>query len=262
MKKVLTIAAMFAVFTMVAETANAQTYSNTYYGQEGTDKDGYSPLNAKEHAPAGTIAELSTSNWKAQWGSSSYAAIYSWDGDAWLETQNEGDGSIDIEVDIEMFWSETIANNKIYFHIGNPFTATAADKQAVVDGTYACNHPCYIGISFDGTSKDDSSFDLATGTVLGGMVGTTDIGGRDVSTNSFDVSFLCKTSNNGAYVPPTSFGAGSHDTQQSVLWWSPTATGITEGTGTFRYLVQIHPDAGQADGNYHLDPIIVKAPAL
>jgi hypothetical protein len=265
MKKLIALAIVVAVVGLFTLPANAATYSNTAYGQEGTIKDGYSAINAAGQGPGGpgAIAADSITNWKWQTGSGSWSGIYSWDGDAWLEIASSGDSEIDVECDIEMYWSETTANNKIYFHIGNPFTATDADKIAIVNGTYATNHPMYVGISFDGTNKVEADMELATGIVKGGMVGTIDIGGRDISAQSFDIMFLCRL-NGGAYLTPTSFGSGSHGTQLSTLWWSPTATGMMTalGNGTMDFLVKILPAASQADGNYHLDPVIVTAPVL
>jgi len=261
MKKVLALVIVVAVVGLFTQPAMA-AYANTAYGQEGTTADGYQAIDASGQGPAGDITDNYT-NWKYQTGAGSYSGIYSWDGDAWLDITETGDSIIDVECDIEMYWSETTANNKIYFHIGNPFTATTADKTAIVNGTYATNHPMYVGISFDGTTKVEADFDLATGIVSGGMVGTVDIGGRDISTESFDIMFLCRL-NGGSYLVPTSFGAGSHGTQPACLWWDPTTTGMTTalGNGTMDFLVKVLPANSQPDGNYHLDPVIVKAPTL
>ena len=266
MRKVLALAIVVAVVGLFTLPANA-AYDNTAYGQEGTGSDGYAPIDASGKGPMSDVTDNYT-NWKYQTGAGSYSGIYSWDGDAWLDITETGDSVIDVECDIEMYWSETTENNKIYFHIGNPFTATTTNKTAVVNGTYATNHPMYVGISFDGTSKDENSFQGDgsggyTGVVLGGMVGTVDIGGRDISTENFDIQFLARL-NGGAWLAPTSFGDGSHGTQHKVLWWSPTATGMLTalGNGTMDFRVRILPPASQPDGNYHLDPVIVKAPVL
>ncbi|NIA15247.1 MAG: hypothetical protein GWP08_14350 [Nitrospiraceae bacterium] len=256
---------MIALLALMAVPAVAQTWSNTLYGQEGTASDGFAGIDASGTGPGGSpsVPADNLTNWNSQGGSGSWSGIYSWDTDAWQEEASSGDASILVECDIEMYWSETTANNEIYFHLGNPFTATTSDKTAVVDGTYATNHPMYIGISFDNTSKDVSDFVIATGTVLNGMVGSVDIGGRDISAESFDIQFMARL-NSGAWLFPTSFGAGSHGTQQSVLWWSPTVTGMGTalGSGTMDWLVRILPTAAQPDGNYHLDPVIVSAPVL
>lgn len=245
-------------------TAGAQTWSNTLYNQEGTASDGYSGINAAGQGPAGNESDNYT-NWKYQTGSGSWSGVYSWDTDAWLEAASDGDSSVEVEADIEMYWSETIANNKIYFHLGNPFTATAAQKTAVVTGTYATNNLMYIGISFDGTGKTDADFETdggsLTGRVLGGMVGSVDIGGRDISDQSFDIRFLANC-NGGAWTTPSNFGSGAHGTVPATLWWNPVALGQTLGTGTLSYQVRIEPPASQPDGNYHLDPLLVTAPVL
>jgi len=262
MKKVLALAIVVAVVGLFTLPAMAADHVNTAYGQEGTAADGYSAINAAGKGPAGNATDNYT-NWKYQTGAGSWSGVYSWDGDAWLEIATSGNSDIKVECDIEMYWSETTANNEIYFHIGNPFTATDGDKTAIVTGTYATNHPMYVGISFDGTSKVAADFELATGIVKGGMVGTTDIGGRSIVPAEFDVMFLCQL-NGGGYVTPTSFGDGAHGTEPACLWWSPTVTGMMTalGNGTMDFLVKILPAASQADGNYKLDPVIVKAPVL
>ena len=254
-----------AVIGMCTMSVSAQSYSNTLYGQEGTASDGYGTIDASGQGPAGDASDNYT-NWKYQYGSGSWSGVYSWDGDAWLTEAESGDSQIDVECDIELYWAETIENNKIYFHIGNPFTATTTDKTAYVDGTYAANHLEYVGISFDNTSKEESDFEGDgsggyTGVVLDGMVGTIDNHNTDISSESFDIRFQLSM-NGGAYIPPTSFGAGAHNTIPSSLWWSPTATGMTLGTGTMSWQVRIYPGADQADGNYNLDPVMVVAPVL
>ena len=268
MRKVIFTFAVLVMVSLIAMPIGAQTYSNTYYGQEGTASDGYAAINAAGLGPKGDVTDNYT-NWKAQWGSAAYSAIYSWDGDAWLVITDTGDASIEVECDIEMYWSETIANNKVYFHIGNPFTATTSDKRAVVNGTYATNHPMWWGISFDGTSKSETDFEKDTGgnytgKILGGMVGTVDIGGRDISAESFDISFLSRI-NGGAWGAPDSYGDGAHSTIHDTLWWDPVTDPVhvmTLGNGTFDYLIEIHPGAAQPDGNYHLDPVLTRAPML
>jgi len=259
MKKVLAFLVVVAVVGLFTLPANA-AYDNTAYGQEGGGSDGYGAIDATGEGPEGDVTDNYT-NWKWQSGSGSYSAIYSWDTDAWLVINDSNSSSIKVECDIEMYWSETTVNNEIYFHIGNPFTATTADKTAIVNGTYATNHPMYVGISFASTDKEDTDFELATGIVSDGMVGTVNIAGQSIATEKFDIMFLLSF-NGGAYEVPTSFGNGSHDTQTSVLWWDTMKTLNLTGTGTMNFLVRVLPPAGQADGNYHLDPVIVKAPML
>ena len=265
MKKVLALAIVVAVVGLFTMPAMAQTYSNTLYGQEGTVDDGGPTINASGQGPASDDSDNYT-NWKYQYGSASWSAVYSWDGDAWLEITNEGDAQIEVECDIEMYWSDTIANNKIYFHIGNPFSATAANKTAYVTGTYAGNHLMWLGISFDNTSKVEADFETGgatgyTGRVLGGMVGTIDNHGTDISAENFDIVFLMNC-NGGAYVGPGNFGFGAHNTIPSTLWWDPMDVGQTVGAGTMAWQVMIEPLTSQADGNYVLDPVVVAAPQL
>jgi hypothetical protein len=268
MKKYIVLFAAVALVAFMVMPLQAQTYSNTLYGQEGGGgayPDGYTGINAAGQGPANDASDNYT-NWKYQYGSGSSSAVYSWDSDAWLEFENTGDSQIDVECDIELYWSESIENNKIYFHIGNPFTATNADKTAYVNGTYASNHLEWVGISFDNTTKEEEDFETGgttgyTGVVLGGMVGSIGNHNNDISSESFDIRFLLST-NGGAYITPGNFGEGAHNTIPSTLWWSPIDTGQTLGTGTLSYQVRIFPDPGQQDGNYNLDPVIVAAPSL
>ena len=143
---------------------------------------------------------------------------------------------------------------------------TAADKTAYVTGTYAGNNGMYLGISFDNTSKVVADFETGgptgyTGRVFGGMVGTVDNGGRDISAENFDILFLMECNGN-PYTTPCNFGVGAHATILSTLWWHPTDLGQTIGTGTMSWKVMIEPAAWQPDGNYVLDPVIVAAPEL
>jgi len=266
MKKVIALAIVVVVvglFTLPAMAAGE--YANTLYGQEGTDADGGTTIDASGHGPASDDSDNYT-NWKYQYGSGSWSAVYSWDGDAWLVITDEGDAQIEVECDIEMYWSDTIANNKIYFHIGNPFSATATDKTAYVTGTYAGNHLMWLGISFDNTSKMETDFETGpptgyTGRVLGGMVGTVDNHNQNISAESFDIVFLMSCNGN-PYVGPGNFGFGAHNTIPSALWWDPTDVGQTVGAGTMAWKVTIEPTTSQADGNYVLDPVVVAAPQL
>jgi hypothetical protein len=265
MKKLIVFVVAAVVVGLLTLPAMAQ-YSNTLYGQEGTGADGGTAIDASNHGPSSDVTDNYT-NWKWQTGAGSWSGVYSWDGDAWLEIASDGDEQIDVECDIELFWSETIENNKIYFHVGNPSTLTTPDKTAYVNGTYAGNHPEYVGISFNGTSKGVDDFETGgptgyTGKVLGGMVGTIDNHGTDISDKSFDIQFLLSL-NGGAYVSPSTFGAGAHETIPATLWWHPADTGmLTALAGTMSWQVRIFPTAIQADGNYVLDPVIVVAPEL
>ena len=271
MRKAIALIAILGLLAMYAMPALAQpTYSNTLYGQEGggsTYPDGVPEIDASGQGPAGNATDNVT-NWKWQdpAAGGTWSGVYSWDTDAWCEEDSSGDSTIIVECDIELYWAETYSGNEIYFHLGSPFTATTLQKTAYVNGTYACNHLEYVGISFNGTSKVDADFELGgptglTGRVLGGMVGTIDNHNQDISGESFDILFLCRCDAN-PYVGPCIFGAGAHSTIPATLWWHPNDIGMSLGTGTVDWLVRIEPPAAQADGNYELDPEIVTAPEL
>ena len=110
-----------------------------------------------------------------------------------MEESSTGDMDVDIECDIELYYTEEISNNKVYFHIGDPFNAIAADKIAYIDGSFSTNNGMYLGINFTGTGKDESSFEKDgggnyTGVITDGMVSDRD--SWRPQTNSFDVEIL------------------------------------------------------------------------
>jgi hypothetical protein len=259
MRRFLTIAgALVLCLALAAGTVSAQ--SNTLYGQEGTAADGYGTIDASGE---GAATNPNSTNWKYQYGSGSWSGVYSWDGDAWVEEVSTGDENLDVECDIEMYASTTTEDNKIYFHLGNPYEATVAEKTALVSGTMRSNNGQYLGISFYGTSKDEDSFEEDgggnyTGRIFDAMVGTVDIGGRDISSEAFDIVITMDNGTGGGYQPPVTYGAGAHETEPDCLWWAAM------GPGSFNltWKIVIEPATHQPDGNYNLDPLMVVAPAL
>lgn len=266
MKSIWTILTVVAVGAFLSVPAMGQSTTGTLYDQEGTSADGYVTINAYGHSPDPNTA--STSNWKYQYGSGSYTGVYKASG--WLDVSETGDSKIDIECDIEMFYTETFSNNKIYFHIGDPWAATSADKTAIVDGTFTANNGMYIGISFDGTTKtaDDMLKDGSgnyTGEVAGAMVGTKDVLGRDISSQSFNAKFTLSWSNDSGATwspdtAPVSYGTGASGTVLNTLWWLVNSG--QKGAYLLKYKVEMLMPADQADGNYRFDPAIVAAPVL
>jgi len=261
MRNALSILALLAIAGWICGAASAQ--SESLYEQEGSATDGYPTIDATGQGPADP-GTANTTNWKYQYGSGSYSAIYGSSG--WVEnTEVEtGDSVIDIECDIELYYSETFSNNKIYFHIGDPFGATTDDKTAYVDGTITYNNGMYIGISFDGTSKTEADMlkdgDDFTGEVQDAMVGTTDAWGRDISDQAFNVKFSLSWDAGATYHAPVSYGDGSHNTIHDTLWWLVDEGNI--GSYTLKYKIELLMDEYQPDGTYHLDPAIVAAPVL
>jgi len=258
MRKVLALLAMLAIVGLVSVPAAAQL--NTLYGQEGTAADGYTAIDASGQGPA---TNPNSTNWKYQYGSGAWSGVYSWDTNAWVETTGDAeDPHLEIECDIEMFCSQTYAGNKIYFHIGNLYSATADDLTAHMTGTATYNNGQWLGICFDGTSKVEGDFDLATGRITDAMIGTVDIGGRDISAEAFDVTITLSYSGTGSATDqvPDTFGEGAHGTIEKTLWW--LVNGGAPGSYNLDWKIQLHPDEHQPDGNYHLDPVIVAAPVL
>ena len=263
MKTLFTAIAMFAIAALISFPASAQTYSNTLYGQEGDlAKDGYLPIDASGQGPAKDDSDNYT-NWKYQYGSGSWSGVYSWDGDAWCTEAETGDEKLDIECDIELYVATTTTNNKIYFHLGNPFSAGPGAKTAHVDGTFVGNHGCWIGISFAETDKVEADFekvgDNYTGRILGGMVGTVDLAGNDISTEAFDLVITMRT-DGGSFDPPDHYGDGAHSTITDSLWW--LVNNKLPGSYNLTWKIVLEPPVHQVDGNYNLDPEVVIAPTL
>ena len=267
MKTYLTILGIVAVATFASGQALGQaTEDGTLYDQEGTSADGYSTIDAFGDAP-GTVTNPQTENWKYQYGGGSYSGVYK-GANGWLDISDVGDSTIDIECDIEMYYEETFDSNKIYFHIGNPFTATEADKTAIVNGQFKSNNGMYIGISFDETGKspDDMLQDGGeyTGEVQDAMVGTIDVLGRDISAESFNAKFSLSWSADGTNwsddETPVTFGTGTSGTELNVLWWLVNEG--QKGEYQVKYKIEMLPAPDQADGNYVFDPEIVASPVL
>jgi len=265
MRSTWTILTLVAVVAFLCVPAMGQDATGTLYDQEGTDADGYSTINATGQGPSGDAA--STTNWKYQYGGGSYTGIYKGTG-GWLDVSTDGDSTIDIECDIEMFYTETFASNKIYFHIGDPFNASEADKTAIVTGTFTSNNGQYIGISFNGTGKTEADMvkDGAnyTGEVTNAMVGTVDVLGRSMSDQKFPAKFTLQWTKIGGtpsgFQPPVTFGTGTSGTELNVLWWLVDGGG--KGSYNMEYKVELLAPADQADGNYSFDPAIVASPIL
>ena len=127
---------------------------------------------------------------------------------------------LDVEADVEMYFTQTVSNNKIYFHIGNVYSATNADKTAYVSGSFASNNGQDIGISFLGQNKDESNFQkdsggAYTGVILNGMHSANDTWREQ--DNNMDLQILLNYGN--GWEAPVNYGDGAHDTVTDTLWW-------------------------------------------
>ena len=251
MRKTWTSGAVAAVSAFLCSPVLGQDATGSLYDQEGTTADGYGTIDATGQGPAGDAG--STSNWKYQYGSGAYTGIYKASG--WMDVSDTGDSTIDIECDIEMFYTETFSGNKVYFHIGDPFAASAADKTAVVDGTFVANNGMYIGISFDGTSKTEADMLMDggnyTGEVANALVGTVDVLGRDISAEKFNAKFSLDWSNDAGATwsgpqAPVSFGTGASGTILNTLWW--LVNNGDKGSYQLKYNIELLMPADQADG--------------
>jgi hypothetical protein len=264
MKRTMQTLALLGLAALLCSVASAQDLNGTLWDQEGTTADGYDGVDGS----LDSSSHDSTQNWVYQYGSGSWTGIYRKDG--WTGETSTGDSTIDIECDIEMFYTETFENNKIYFHIGNPTTATEADKTALVTGSFTSNNGQYIGISFDGTAKtaDDMLKDGGgdyTGEVQNAMVLKKDVLGRvpgpgSIAPAAFNARFSLSWDNGMNFHPPVTFGTGASGTILNTLWWLVDGGG--KGSYNLQYKVELLFDAVQDDGTYGFDPAIVAAPVL
>lgn len=255
MNKALFIVAILALFPWAA----LATPGTLYQQEGGTNDQDPVEVDGAGHGPTGTDADNWT-NWKYQYGSGSYSAVYAGDNGEMVAEQT-GDMALDVEADVEMYITQTIANNKIYFHLGNVYSATENDKTAIVEGTLTSNNGQYIGISFAGQGKDASNFEQIggayTGKILGGMQSDHDT--WRAQNNQMDLLMLMNV-DGGPWQVPVNYGDGSHGTIHDTLWW--LVNGGAPGTYQTNWLVRLLPTTHQPDGDYYLDPVIVSAPVL
>ena len=264
MKKVLAFAVATAICAALPALA-VQDAGGTLYEQEGTLNDGYLTIDATNQGPAHPADSDNWTNWKYQYGGGTWTGVYRKDG--WLEVagSSSGDSEIDIECDIEMYYTEEFSNNKIYFHLGNIYTATQNDKTADVDGQFTSNNGMYIGICFENTSKNpvDMLQDLAgnyTGEIVDAMVGTIDVLGRDITSEAFNVKILMSWDNGVTFHAPDTFGTGASNTIFETLWW--LIDNGNAGNYPVKWRIELLPEQHQPDGNYHFDPGVVATPLL
>lgn len=261
MRNTLIIIGMLAIVGLVSVPAAAQDENGTLYDQEGTGADGYGTIDATGQGPGGDAS--STTNWKYQYGSGSWSGVYRKDG--WLEVSTLGDSQIDIECDIEMFYTESFVDNKIYVHLGDPFNATDAQKTAYVTGNFTANNGMYLGTCFTGTSKTevdmlkDGEGDY-TGEIQDAMVGSVDVLGRDISAQAFNIKMAMTWDGGATWNTPVAYGDGASGTVHDTLWW--LVNNGDAGSYDLQWKIELKPSADQPDGNYNLDPALVAAPAL
>ena len=264
MKKLFIAIAMCAIVALISLPASAAngwsgapgSSAGTLYQQEGNSGDGPAPIDASNRGPGGSTATGADSmtNWQYQYGDLSwYRGVYTAT-TGWLEESSDGDMSLEIECDIEMYIYEWIQNHKIYFHIGNPFTATTSDKTAYVQLGFASNNGMYIGFSFD----SEKTFDPVDGKLVGAMKSERTM--YKAQDESFDLLLEMSEDGGTTYRKADSYGEGAHGTITDTIWWK-----INSGApGTYNLLcrVRLLIDEYQPDGDYYLDPVLVTTPAL
>jgi len=265
MKKLFTAIAVVAIMALISLSASAANTWSVYpaesattdgslYEQEGTDADGPSPIDA-----SGQGGNNHT-NWKYQYGTYSATGIYR-GGLAWEWDSITGDNDLEVECDIEMYLHEEISGHKIYFHIGNLYTATPDDKRAIVDGSFTSNNGQYIGLQFPMTDKTPDDFHLA-GDANEGVIDDAMVSERDTwrtQDNSFGIKMMLREAG-GIWRAADDFGEGSHSTEINTLFW--LINNGDPGSYSYQWKIELLPDTDQPDGDYYLDPEIVMAPVL
>ena len=250
MKRLMTI---FTVLVFCLALGIGTGLAGTLYDQEGGTNDQDSvEVDGAGSAPNGANA---ASNWIYQYGSGSWSGLYA-AGDGWETITSEGDMNLEVEADVEMYFTQSVSDNKIYYHIGNIYEADNSDLIAYVDGSFTSNNGQYIGISFQGTDKTSEDFDYNTGVISGGMQSDHDTW-RDQD-NQMDIQILLNTGS--GWDPPVDYGDGAHNTVTDTLWWL-----VNEGNpGSYNYQwrIKLLPSTDQADGDYYLDPQVVATPVL
>ena len=230
-----------------------------YQQEEGTNDADPVEVDAAGHGPTGNLSDNWT-NWIYQYGSGTWSGVYAAD-DGWLTADETGDSVLEIEADVEMYYTESIANNKIYFHIGNIYTATSADLTAYVQGTFSTNNGQYIGISFTGMNKDESNFEKDGGGAFTGKIFDALQSDHDTwrtQDNQMDMEILMNWGT--GWQVPVAYGDGAHSTIHDTLWW--LVAGGAPGTYSYQWRIRLLPESNQPDGDYYLDPTIVASPVL
>ncbi|NQU43540.1 hypothetical protein HQ520_09650 [bacterium] len=254
MKKMIALIAMVALMALIALPAMA----GTLYEQEEDPVLDNDPVEVNA-AGVNAAADANWTNWKHQYGSGSWSGVYAASA-GWVTADESGDMDLAVEADVEMYFTQSVSNNKIYFHLGNIYAASSADKIAYVDGSFTTNNGQYIGISFLGTGKAEADFEniggAYTGKVLGGMQSDHDT--WRTQDNEMDVEILL---NAGAgWEVPVNYGDGAHSTITDTLWW--LVNGGAPGSYNYQWRVKLLPTADQPDGDYYLDPVVVAAPIM
>jgi len=258
MKRLFVLMAVFALIALISSMTYAAP--GTLYMQEGTSNDGPASINAAGEGPGGTAANWT--NWKYQYGSGWYRGVYAADTYGWLDEGSDGNMDLEIEADIEMYIYEAISGNKVYFHIGNPYTAGDGDKTAYVYGSFSSNNGMYIGLTFDGT-KTAANFEKVgsafTGKILHAMKSDRDT--WRTQNFDFDIEMMLTDDGGTTWYPPVAYDVGSHGTIPMSLWWRPASFELP-GAHNYAWRIKLLIDADQPDGDYHLDPAIVAVPEL
>ena len=185
--------------------------------------------------------------YSVQWGGGSYSGIYAAtpSGETGWQTVSEtGDMNVDAWCDIEMYLTETIANQKVYFHIADNTT----QMTAYISGSFSSCNGMWMGIA------------VPAGSDMTLFTGSKDVLDRDISDKSFPCEWgLTDQGDWGTYRTADSVGYGDNNSVEA-MWWLINSG--ASGYQDYQWKLTILPAAYQADGHYHLDPAVTIMPAL
>jgi len=168
-------------------------------------------------------------------------------------------------LELQVYTAYTLEGGKCYFHLGNIYSAGEEDLTIHPAGSFTSNAPVYVGLNLSAMPNIDSgSFETGgggglTGRIFGGMIGTIDIAGRDISDESMDLRILLSWDGE-PHKPPEYYGYSPDGNVPDTLWW--LVSDGEPGTYTLDWEIRLLPEPDQADGNYYLESEIVVAPVL
>ncbi len=174
--------------------------------------------------------------------------------------------SIPVTLELEIAAGYELVGGKCYFHIGNIFTAAEQDLTIHATGSLTTNAGMFIGLNLSAMGHiSDASLERngsghLTGRIMGGMIGTIDVLGRNISEERIDISILLSWDGGGTHRPPDYFGSSPDGNVHRTVWWL-----VNEGNPGIYALdwkVRLFPQQAQADGNYYFESELVVAPVL
>jgi len=234
---------MLAVILVVALTFSAGIAWAEQEVDDGLINRGH--FDEIHYGPGG---ESICKTWVELKGGGSWSGIYDYDDYKWICIKGDPEiENITIVCDIEMYCSEELDANKVYFHIAD----NTQEMKAVINGKLCSNNGQWVGLLFPPGKGPENPPKL---------VFREDGFGRTFDENKPDpipVEFWFKDCYNSEWRE----GKWDYGNQtQWGIWWL-----VNNGEPcccNFSILIKIKPKHHQPDGRYELDPILTAAPVL